>query len=185
MLQSRLQFAQLSLATDERTSGLGAWSKDSVWLGLRLDHTLIPTAGYTVWYFQTKAIVLMALHRGKLCFSAVETAPVRVQPGEAVGVHRGLQPGQLHSQAGLPETVKHLSLTSIQARLIKTGGRLVRHARGLCSSLHMLTRILERISRVRLAPGYPALRAPLFMKSRLCWLKGLFQAGARHSISMT
>ena len=98
MLQSRLQFAQLSLATDERTSGLGAWSKDSVWLGLRLDHTLIPTAGYTVWYFQTKAIVLMALHRGKLCFSAVKTARTKLLSGaglaDALIPHHHDQPPQ-------------------------------------------------------------------------------------------
>jgi len=31
----------------------------------------------------------------------------------------------------LPEEVKHSSLTSIQTRLIKTGGRLIRHARRL------------------------------------------------------
>ena len=29
----------------------------------------------------------------------------------------------------LPESMKHWSLTSLQTRMIKTGGRLVRHAR--------------------------------------------------------
>ncbi len=45
-------------------------------------------------------------------------------------------------------------------RMIKTGGRLVRHARRLVFQLaevlvtrEMLTGILERISRLRLAPG--------------------------------
>ena len=49
---------------------------------------------------------------------------------------------------------------SIQTRLIKTGGRLVRHARRLVFHLaevlvtrEMLTGILEGISRLRLAPG--------------------------------
>jgi hypothetical protein len=56
--------------------------------------------------------------------------------------------------------VNHWSLTSIQTRLIKTGGRLVRHARRLVFQLAeilvtrgMLTGMLERISRLRLAPG--------------------------------
>ena len=60
----------------------------------------------------------------------------------------------------LPEDMKHWTLTSLQTRLIKTGGRLVRHARRLVFQLaevlvtrEMLTGILERISRLRLAPG--------------------------------
>ena len=47
--------------------------------------------------------------------------------------------------------MKHWSLTSLQTRLIKTGGRLVRHARRLVFQLaevlvtrEMLTGILER-----------------------------------------
>ena len=35
----------------------------------------------------------------------------------------------------LPESMKHWSLTSLQTRMIKTGGRLVRHARRLVFSL--------------------------------------------------
>ena len=60
----------------------------------------------------------------------------------------------------LPEDMKHWTLTSLQTRLIKTGGRLVLHARRLVFQLaevlvtrEMLTGILERISRLRLAPG--------------------------------
>ena len=60
----------------------------------------------------------------------------------------------------LPEAMKHWSLTSLQTRKIKTGGRLVRHARRLVFQLaavlgsrEMLSRILERIVRLRLAPG--------------------------------
>ena len=60
----------------------------------------------------------------------------------------------------LPEDMKHWTLSSLQTRLIKTGGRLVRHARRLVFQLaevlvtrEMLTGILERISRLRLAPG--------------------------------
>ena len=60
----------------------------------------------------------------------------------------------------LPESMKHWSLTSLQTRMIKTGGRLVRHARRLVFQLaevlvsrEMLCGILERIGRLRLAPG--------------------------------
>ena len=60
----------------------------------------------------------------------------------------------------MPEDMKHWTLTSLQTGLIKTGGRLVRHARRLVFQLaevlvtrEMLTGILERISRLRLAPG--------------------------------
>ena len=60
----------------------------------------------------------------------------------------------------LPEPMKNWSLTSLQTRMIKTGGRLVRHARKLVFQLaevlvtrEMLGGILERIGRLRLAPG--------------------------------
>ena len=60
----------------------------------------------------------------------------------------------------LPEDMKHWTLSSLQTRLIKTGGRLVCHARRLVFRLaevlvtrEMLTGILEQISRLRLAPG--------------------------------
>ena len=58
----------------------------------------------------------------------------------------------------LPEDMKHWTLTSLQTRLIKTGGRLVRHARRLVFQLAevLVTREMltaERISRLRLAPG--------------------------------
>jgi hypothetical protein len=60
----------------------------------------------------------------------------------------------------LPEDMKHRTLTSLQIRLIKTGGRLVRLAKRLVFQLaevlvtsKMPTGILERIGRLRLAPG--------------------------------
>ena len=68
--------------------------------------------------------------------------------------------GNFLRKLALPESMKHWSLTSLQTRLIKTGGRLVLHARRLVFQLaevlvtrEMLTGILERISRLRLAPG--------------------------------
>ena len=66
----------------------------------------------------------------------------------------------LTSLLALPEAMKHWSLTSLQTRMIKTGGRLVRHAGRLVFQLaevlvsrEMLGGILERIGRLRLAPG--------------------------------
>src|ERR671918_1391993 len=68
--------------------------------------------------------------------------------------------GNFMRRLALPESVKHWSLTSIQTRMIKIGGRLVQHARRLVFGLaevlvtrEMLGGILERISRLRLAPG--------------------------------
>ena len=56
--------------------------------------------------------------------------------------------------------MKHWSLTSLQTRIIKHVGRLVRHARKLVFQLaevlvtrEMLSGILERIGRLKLAPG--------------------------------
>ena len=75
----------------------------------------------------------------------------------------------------LPEDMKHWPLTSLQTRLIKTGGRLVRHASRLVFQIaevlvsrKMLTGILERIDRLPLAPGLLALRAPVFMTVMGC-----------------
>jgi hypothetical protein len=68
--------------------------------------------------------------------------------------------GNFMRRLALPEDMKHWTLTSLQTRLIKTGGRLVRHARRLVFQLaevlvtrEMLAGTLERISRLRLAPG--------------------------------
>ena len=63
--------------------------------------------------------------------------------------------GNFVRRLALPEPVKHWSLRSVQTRLIKTGGRLVRHARRLVFQLAevIMTRdlfsgVLERISKL-------------------------------------
>ena len=68
--------------------------------------------------------------------------------------------GNFLRRLAVPEEMKHWSLTSLQTRMIKTGGRLVRHARRLVFQLaevlvsrEMLGGILERIGRLRLASG--------------------------------
>ncbi len=40
-----------------------------------------------------------------------------------------LQPGNLWRRLALPQKIENWSLTSLQQRLVKTGGRLVKHAR--------------------------------------------------------
>jgi len=68
--------------------------------------------------------------------------------------------GNFVRRLALPEGIKHWSLTSIQTRLIKIGGRLVRHARRLVFQLaevivtrDMFGEMLERIGRLRFNPG--------------------------------
>ena len=68
--------------------------------------------------------------------------------------------GNFFRRLALPEAIKRWSLTSIQTRLIKTGGRLVRHARRLVFQLAevmvsraMFGEMLERIGRLRFNPG--------------------------------
>ena len=68
--------------------------------------------------------------------------------------------GNFFRRLALPEAIKRWSLTSIQTRLIKTGGRLVRHARRLVFQLaevmvtrEMFREMLERIGRLRPVPG--------------------------------
>ncbi len=68
--------------------------------------------------------------------------------------------GNFVRRFALPESIKSWSLTSIQTRLIKTGARLVRHARRLTFQLaevmvsrDMFGEMLDKIARLRPAPG--------------------------------
>ena len=68
--------------------------------------------------------------------------------------------GNFFRRLALPEAIKRWSLTSVQTRLIKIGGRLVRHARRLVFQLAevMVTRdmfgeMLEKIGGLRFNPG--------------------------------
>ena len=60
----------------------------------------------------------------------------------------------------LPESVKHWSLRSVQIKLIKMGGRLVRHAGRLVFQFaevavpqEVFWRLLQRIAGLHPAPG--------------------------------
>jgi hypothetical protein len=68
--------------------------------------------------------------------------------------------GNFLRRLGLPKAIKEWSLRSLQVKLIKMGGRIVRHARQIVFQLaevavssKLFAAILERISRLRLAPG--------------------------------
>ena len=68
--------------------------------------------------------------------------------------------GTFLRRLALPESIKRWSLTSVQTRLIKTGGRLERHARRLVFQLaevmvsrDMFGEMLEKIGRLRFNPG--------------------------------
>ncbi len=103
--------------------------------------------------------------RRQICpqLDEVIVSQVRGQPGEADVVHTGLSAsggGNFFRRLALPEAIKHWFLTSVQTRLIKTGGRLVRHARRLVFQLaevmvsrDMFGEMLERIGRLRRVPG--------------------------------
>jgi len=68
--------------------------------------------------------------------------------------------GNFFRRLALPEAIKQWSLTRVQTKLIKTGGRLVRHTRRLVFQLAeiMVTRemfgeMLEMVGRLRPLPG--------------------------------
>ena len=72
-------------------------------------------------------------YRGTLfvCYPGLDPAvlpSVRTQPGEAVVVCTGLQPGELLRRLCLPNAVKHWSLRSLEVKPIKIGGRALRDA---------------------------------------------------------
>jgi hypothetical protein len=68
--------------------------------------------------------------------------------------------GNFLRRLGLPKAIKDWSLRSLQVKLIKIGGRIVRHARQIVFQLaevavprELFAAILEQVSRLRLAPG--------------------------------
>ena len=67
--------------------------------------------------------------------------------------------GNLLRRLCLPRAVKHWSLRSLQVKLVKIGGRLVRHARRLVFQLaegavprEVFRQVLERIGGLHAAP---------------------------------
>ena|SRR5271166_684783 len=56
-------------------------------------------------------------------------SPFSLQPSAACAEPAGLQFGNWWRRLTLPKRIENWSLTSLQQRLVKTGGRLVKHAR--------------------------------------------------------
>ena len=68
--------------------------------------------------------------------------------------------GNFLRRLGLPKAIKHWSLSSLQLKLIKVGGRMVCHARQIIFQLaevavprELFGAILARIDRLRPAPA--------------------------------
>ena len=68
--------------------------------------------------------------------------------------------GNFLRRLGLPKAIKDWSLRSLQVKLIKIGGRIVRHARQIIFQLaevavsrDLFAAILERITRLSLSPS--------------------------------
>ena len=75
--------------------------------------------------------------------------------------------GNLWRRLALPTEIENWSLTSLQQRLVKTGGRLVKHARYywlLLAQSHLTRRrfgsMVRRIAALPLPAGWPRLREP-------------------------
>ena len=72
----------------------------------------------------------------------------------------GLQPGDLWRRLVLPKKIENWSLTSLQQRLVKTGGRLIKHARYywlMLAESHLTRRLfgsmVRRIDALAVATG--------------------------------
>jgi hypothetical protein len=61
--------------------------------------------------------------------------PLRRQCGAAATVRAGLQPPNFLRTPTLPEAVKQWSSTTLRKRLVKIGGRIVRHGRSITSQM--------------------------------------------------
>ena len=89
-----------------------------------------------------------------------ELPSVPLQRGAASPKCHGLQPGNLWQRLVLPRRIDHWSLTSLQQRPVKTGGRLVKHARYywlLLAESHLTWRLFQamvgRIAGLPVATG--------------------------------
>jgi hypothetical protein len=81
------------------------------------------------------------------------------EPGGNAVLQQARQPGNLWRLA-LPKRIENWSLTSLQQRLMKTGGRLVEYARYYWLWSHLTKRwfgMLRRIGGLLLPTGYPGL----------------------------
>ena len=134
---------------------------------------LFPRVGFIVTYlsYQTKGIV--GLYNGRSTAEQWEKEDKYAMNWTSLSSHKfvtnqvrlwllmlAYNLGNFARMLALPERMKRWSLTSIQTRLIKAGGSLVRHARRLLFQLaeviatrDMFNEMQERIERLRLVPG--------------------------------
>ena len=103
---------------------------------------LFPVVGFIVTNLETdsRAVVRFYNKRGtseqwiKVGKQAVKNDPAELpsvpfQRGAAMAERNGIQHGQPVAVAGTPRRIDKWSLTCLQQRLLKTGGRLLKHAR--------------------------------------------------------
>ena len=89
------------------------------------------------------------MDQGRQAGGALDAAVVSSVPGERGSVTAecaGVHLGNLWRRLVLPRRIDSWSLTSLQQRLVKTGGRLVKHARYywlLLAESHLTRRLFE------------------------------------------
>ena len=104
-----------------------------------------------------------AMDQGRQAGGALDTivvSPVPSERGPTAAERTGLQPRESLAAAGSPQRIDSWSLTSLQQRLVKMGGRLVKHARYywlLLAESHLTRRLfgamLQRISALPVPAG--------------------------------
>jgi len=75
----------------------------------------------------SRAVIKEGKQAVKMTPSLLPSVPL--EPSAAGAEPAGLQSGEFVAAAGVPRRIENWSLTSLQQRLVKTGGRLVKHAR--------------------------------------------------------
>jgi len=94
-----------------------------------------------------------AMDQGRQAGSTLDTVVVSQIPRQrgALAIERaGVQPGNLWRRLVLPKRIDAWPLTSLQQRLVKTGGRLVKHARyywPLLAESHLTRRLFGTMLR--------------------------------------
>jgi hypothetical protein len=87
---------------------------------------------------------------------AAQLPSVPIQRSAAVAECACLQPGNLWRRLVLPKRIEKWSLTSLQQRVLKTSGRLVKHARYywlLLAESHLTRRLFaSTVRRIELLP---------------------------------
>ena len=115
------------------------------------------SGAFLQWSWDSRAVDQGGQVRPELDSAVVPS--VRGQPGASVSI-LAYNLGNFLRRLCLPKAVKHWSLRSVQVKLIKMGGRLVRHARRLIFQLsevsvprRLFEGVLDRIGRLSPTPS--------------------------------